>query len=101
MSKIIKGSTKRGQQLIDMGSRYEGTFLDQVYDRWSTAKENAFDYCWDKYTHTPNSTAFGICSHNTFQFTVSWVGTYELDEVDENALFIETANNSYIVLLDK
>ena len=97
MATIIKGSTKRGQQLIASGSHYEGTFLDQVYDSYSQAKENAFDYCWDKYTHTPNSSAFGICSHNTYQFTVSWVGTYE----GENAMFIETASNSYIVLLDK
>lgn len=101
MATIIKGSTKRGQQLYELGTRYEGTFLHQVYDKWSTAKENAFDYCWNKYTSTPNAQSFGICSHNTFQFTVSWIGTYEINGINENALFIETANNSYIVLLDK
>ena len=97
MSKIIKGSTKRGQQLIETGSRYEGMWLYQVYDRWSPAKENAYNRCYDKYLNTPDHDAFSIVSHNTFSFSVSWVGTYE----GENALYIETSANSYIVLLDK
>lgn len=97
MATIIKGSTKRGQKLIATGERYEGFELCQVYDNWSTAKQHAFDYCWDKYMATENHTAFGICSHNTFQFTVSWLGTY----TGEDAMFIETRDNSYIVLLDK
>lgn len=95
--KIIKGSTKRGQELINIGSRWEGTWLYQVYDKWSPTKEKAWNDCYDKYLATPDCSAFGIYSHNTFQFSVSWVGTYQ----GENALFLETANNSYVVLLDK
>ena len=97
MAKIIKGSTKRGQQLIETGSRYEGTTLYQVYDNWSRSKEEAYDWCYEKYLNTPDHSSFGICSHNTFQFTVSWLGLYN----EENALFIETRDNSYIVLLEK
>ena len=97
MAKVVKGSTRRGQDLIIMGERWAGNTLSQCYDNWSHAKQKAFDWCWEKYVHTENSSAFGICSYNTFGFTVSWLGLYE----GENALFIETKDNSYIVLLDK
>ena len=97
MATIIKASTKRGRNLIDMGSSYEGKYLWKVYKRWSADKEKAWDYCYDKYVDTPESSAFGICSHNAYRFSVSWVGLYE----GENAMFIETADNSYVVLLDR
>lgn len=97
MATIIKGSTKRGQRLIENGTRWEGNWLHQVYDRWSSAKEKAFDDCYDKYLATPEHSSWGICSYNTFSFSVSWLGVYN----DENALFIETSQNSYVVLLDK
>jgi len=97
MSKIIKGSTKKGENLIARGSRYEGTYLSQVYDNWSSAKERAWNDCYEKYMNTEDATAFSICSFNTFQFSVSWLGLYE----GENAMFIETSSNSYIILLDK
>lgn len=97
MATIIKGSTKRGQRLIETGTHWEGNWLHQVYDKWSTSKQYAFDVCYDKYLATPEHTAWGICSHNTFAFSVSWCGLYE----GENALFIETSQNSYVVLLDK
>ena len=97
MATIIKGSTKRGQNLIERGSQYEGYTLNQVYDSWSTAKENAYNWCFEKYRNTPESSAFSIISHNTFSFSVSWLGLYE----GENAMFIETSSNSYIILLDR
>ena len=94
---IIKASTKRGQNLIARGSQWEGVTLGQVYDSWSASKDEAWDYCYNKYLDTPEHDAFSICSHNTFQFSVSWVGLYE----GENAMFLETASNSYVVLLDR
>ena len=38
----FKASTKKGQELIKMGSRYDGQFLSQIYDSWSQAKQNAY-----------------------------------------------------------
>lgn len=95
--KEVNASTKRGQQLVAMGSRYEGFTLTQVYDRPSAEKERAWQWCYDQYRETEDSTAFGICSHNTFQYTVSWLGTKD----GENIMRIETAKSSYLVWLDR
>ena len=97
MSKIIKGSTKKGQEFIRSCENFEGRYLYQVYTSYSQAKQQAWEYCWNKYLETPEHGGFGIHSHNTFSFSVSWCGLYEGQE----ALFIETSSNSYIVLLDK
>ena len=97
MTRIIKGSTKRGQSLIATGSRCEGTTLNQIYDSWSSAKQSAYDTCYDNYLATPEHDAWGICSHNTNFFSVSWVGKHE----GENALFLRTGKTDYIILLDK
>lgn len=97
MATIIKGSTKRGQRLIETGSQYVGNCLHHVYDSWSPAKERAFDECYDKYLATPEHDAWGICSYNSFSFSVSWTGLYN----DKEALFIETSQNSYVVLLNE
>lgn len=97
MVTIIKASTKRGQNLIAIGSQWEGVSLRQVYDRWSAKKEEAWERCYNKYLGTPEHDAFSICSHNSYQFSVSWVGLYD----GENAMFLETADNHYVVLLDR
>ena len=60
-------------------------------------KQRAYDDCRIKYINTPESHSFKICSHNTFSFSVSWAGQYEGNE----AIFMETSNNSYIILLNK
>lgn len=99
---IIKGTTKRGQDLVRRNCRLEGETLGDVYNSWSEAKEAAYARCWEQYMLTEGHKSFGITSHNTFQFTCSWLGFH----VDENtgecipAMFIETANNSYTVLLE-
>ena len=97
MATIIKGSTKRGQELINRANYYEGYYLLDVYGRWSIEKERRWKYCFDKYCHTTNAHGFHICSHNTFQYSVAWEGIYEA----QRAIFLETASNSYIILLDK
>ena len=96
-TKILKGSTKTGQIIIEKGTQWIGDTLRQVYDTWSSTKQTEFDKCYEKYLSTPEHTAWGICAKNTYQFSVSWVGLYN----GENALFYETACNSYVVLLDK
>lgn len=97
MAIIVKGSTKRGQKLIKTGTHWEGNDLCQVYNNWSYSKQQAFDECWEDYLATPEHDAWGICSHNTSFFSVSWVGLYE----GENALYLRTGQTDYIVLLDK
>lgn len=87
---VVKDSTARGKQLIAIGSKWEGNFLHQVYDRPSIAKQQAFDRCYQMYLDSEEHDAWGICSHNTFGFTVSWIC--------KEGLRIETPKNSYLVL---
>ena len=35
-------------------------------------KEQAWNKCYDEYCNTEGAEQFGICSHNSFSFTVSW-----------------------------
>ena len=86
---IIKGNTAKGRNMIERYSNYEGFNLSQVYDRWSDAKQRAWDYCYERYL-AEGGVAFSICSHNTFGFTVSWV--------TPEGLRIETPQNSYLVI---
>lgn len=92
-----KLSTARGKQLYEMGCRYDGLRLSQVYDKWSQEKQNAYDYCYNEYLETENRTAFSICSHNTFSFSCSWLGT----KYGEDIMRIETRDNSYLIWLDR
>ena len=102
MTTIIKGSTKRGQDMIRKGENWEGRFLEQVYHKCSSAKQVAFEECEQKYYKTPNYSDFGICSHNTFSFSVSWYGDFIMPSGEiEKAMFIETSCNSYVILLNR
>lgn len=62
--RIVKASTALGKRLIQTGQKWQGTFLNQVYDKWNK--------CYDEYCNTEGAEQFGICSHNNFSFTVSW-----------------------------
>lgn len=92
-----KLSTSRGKQIYDMGCRCCWSSLHNLYDNWSSAKEIAFDYCWEQYTKDENSTAFGVGNANTFGFTASWLLTKD----GENCMRVETKDNSYLVWLDR
>ena len=85
--RIVKASTAQGKRLIDMGTRWEGTHLRQVYDKWS------WDRCYDEYCSAEGASCFGICSHNTFQFTCSWF-------LADGSMRLETRDNSYLVVFD-
>ena len=86
---IIKGTTKRGQDMLKKSQNCEGKYLSQVYDNFSQAKQNAWDYCSNLFI-SENGTDFGIISHNTFGFSVAWL--------TEKGYRIETPKNSYLIL---
>lgn len=91
--RVVKESTSLGKRLIAMGSRHEGTELHQIYDRWSQAKQIAFNWCYDQYLASEEHEAFSIISHNSFGFCVSWLC--------KDGLRIETPKNSYLVVFDE
>lgn len=91
--KIVKESTALGKKLIASGSRYEGTELYQIYDKWSQAKQNAFDWCYEQYLASEDHNSFSIISHNSYGFSVSWLC--------KDGLRIETPKNSYLVVFDE
>ena len=70
--RIVKASTSLGKRLIQTGQQCQGTFLNQIYDKWSAEKEEAWNKCYDEYCNTEGAEQFCICSHNNFSFTVSW-----------------------------
>lgn len=90
-------STSRGKQLFNMGNTCCWSSLYNLYDKWSDAKERAYNWCWEQYCKGENSESFGIGNANTFGFTASWLETRN----NENVMRIETKNNSYLVWLDR
>ena len=95
--KELKASSFKGKQIMERGSVYDAYTLSQVYDNYSHAKENAYNWCFNEYLETENHEGFSICSHNTFGFTCSWFGTKD----GENIMRYETKDNSYLVWLDR
>lgn len=91
--RIVKASTALGKRLIQTGQQWQGIFLDQVYDKWSAEKEEAWNKCYDEYCNTEGAEQFGICSHNNFNFTVSWF--------TPKGMRLETSKNSYLVVFDE
>ena len=92
-----KLSTARGKQIYDMGVKCCWSSLSNLYDKWSVAKENAFNWCWDQYRNDENSEMFGVGNANTFGFTASWLLTKD----GEECMRVETKNNSYLVYLNR
>lgn len=93
----LKYSTKAGKAIVAKGSNWDGNTLGQVYDNWSDAKQRAYDWCYEQYLNTEDSDSFGICSHNTFGFTCSWLGKKD----GEDIMRYETKDNSYLVWLER
>ncbi len=94
MATIIKGSTHRGQNFI-LGCEYKVGFrLEDIYGSFSQAKQNGWNYCFEKYLNTPEHENFRITGYNQTMFTVAWDGLYD----GQPALFVETHKNSYIIL---
>ena len=88
----VKASTALGKRLLAIGQRQAGTFLYQVYDKWSSEKEKAWNECYKKYWNEEGADQFSICSHNSYSFTVSWF--------TPQGMRLETSKNSYLVIFD-
>lgn len=88
--RTVKVETKLGQQLLNRGENYEGFYLEDVYKYPSIQKGIAWKNCFDMFKECEGATGFGICSHNTFAFSVSWF--------DKGGMHLITPNNHYYVL---
>ena len=93
---LVKASTSKGQNLLSRAKHFEGTQLYDVYGRVSKAKLSSFEDC-RRWCNEDNGTDFHICSHNGYRYSVAWNMTYE----NEPAVRLETASNSYIILLNQ
>lgn len=91
--KVLSEYTAAGKRILDMASHWDGYDLRQVYDNPSSEKCRIYDECYEMYRNDPGSESFGICSHNTFNFTVSWV-------CPAKVVFL-TSVNEYIVLCNE
>lgn len=90
-------SSKEGRKIHKRGSQYDGYILEDVYAKPSQAKRDAYVWCYNEYLNTEEGEGFSICSHNTFQFTCSWLGKLN----GEVIMRYETANNSYLIWLER
>lgn len=90
--RVIKAESCLGRRLVKIGENCEGKFLSQVYVTYSDAKQQAWDKCYDEFCNTQGAEHFSICSHNSFQFTVSWF--------TPQGMRLETARNSYLIVFD-
>lgn len=91
--RVVNASTSLGKKISSNRSKLGGGFLNQVYDKWSTVKQKAWDKCYDEYCRTDGAEGFSICSHNSFQFTCSWF--------IPDGMRLETRDNSYLVVFDE
>lgn len=95
--KVLKASTKAGENILRKAEYNEGYFLSEVYNSFSQEKENAWKWCEHEYLTSDGHSNFHICSHNTFGFTVAWFCKIN----EEKCLRFETKENTYIVYLDR
>lgn len=94
MAKTISGASKTGQKLLARACHFEGTDLDDVYGRYSSAKASAMRDCRD-WCAEDNGYNFRIISHNTSSFSVAW--NYINKETGEEMTRIETSRSRYII----
>lgn len=82
--------TKNQEHLYYEHKRATATRLEDVYDKCSSAKREAYANCWQAFCHD-NGYDFKIIGHNTFTFSCGWL----FMKNDEEWLHIETAKRSY------
>lgn len=90
-------STARGKEIYNMGCRCCWDSLSNLYEKWSVAKQEAFDWCWKQFLNDENHSDFGVGNANSFGFSASWL----LTKNGEDCMRVETKYNSYLVYLDR
>ena len=70
---VLSEYSKAGEDILERASHFDGYYLSQVYDNPSAEKKRVYYDLFEMYSNDKNAQAFGICSHNGFAFTVSWV----------------------------
>ena len=90
---VVGEGTVIGDKVIAMGSTWEGNELCQVYDRWSQKKQEAYDEAYEMYCNSRNGNTFGICSHSTHGFTVSWL--------HDDGMTVLTPKTEYLVIFNE
>lgn len=95
--KELNLSSSRGKAVYNMGNNCCWGSLHCLYGRWSDAKEEAYNLCWEMYMETENCAEFGIGNANSFGFTASWLGTKN----GEDIMRVETKDNSYLIWLNR
>ena len=90
---VLSEYSKRGQEILSKATKWDGSTLNQIYDRWSQEKQDAYDLAYEMYRNSRNGISFSICSHNTFGFTVSWLH-------DDGCTFL-TKNTEYLVIFNE
>ncbi len=88
---LIKGA-KRVKCILSYEYGDQAWCLHNVYDRWSWAKENAFDYCVSLKEKFDGLCGY-ICSHNTCMFTFAFTCMLE----GKRYLVYITKENNYIM----
>lgn len=94
---IIKKSSSKGTKLYNSAVNYEGKYLTDVYEKPSQAKIDAWNQWYDNYLSDPAADGWGICSHNSYSFTLSYITNIN----NEDVLLFITKDYVYAILLDK
>ena len=95
--KELNLSTKRGMKVYKSGCTCGWFGLNNLYNKWSQAKQKSYDDCWYEYTQDKNATDFGIGNENTFGFTCSWLTKKD----NEDVMIVKTKFNNYLVWLER
>ena len=92
----INSNTIKGIGFLQSYEHSKFASINQCYESPSKAKIDAEFYCYNKMVSQAGF-GFRIMSYNTFSFTCGWLTESE-DGVQ--TLHVETARNSYIIVLE-
>ena len=84
--------TEKGSRLYDMACRDEGYEITDVYKRPCYEMIKAYEKAYSFYCNYPASCEFQICSHNSYNFTCSWVSA------DAEVVFLTSRNEYHIIM---
>lgn len=98
---VVSYDTRKGKALNALSVNWDGDTLSQVYDRWSEAKQAAYDNWFNLYCEDSKANFFSIVSHNCQTFTLSWFTT--LPEpveqgYDKDVAIVITKKHNYMVV---